>query len=77
MPSPEEDLQAAADRGDLERTTRKALNEQHQQQLVALTNRRWIVMQVVEIAKAGPMTPSQFKELCEYTRDFIAGDPTE
>ena len=66
-----DDLQAAADRGDLERTPRRALNEQHQQAIAALVDKRWIILQAVEIAKATPTTPAQFRELCEFIQKFI------
>ena len=66
-----DDLQAAADRGDLERTTRRAINEQHQQAIASLVDKRWIILQAVEIAKATPTTPDQFRELCNFIREFI------
>lgn len=67
-----EEMQAAADRGDLEHRPRRALNEQHQQQLAALVDKRWVIMQAVEIAKATPTTPAQFRELCEFIQKFIS-----
>ena len=37
------------------------------------TERRWIVMQVKEIATHQQLTPEQFKDLCEYIRAFTTG----
>lgn len=69
------DLQEAADRGDLERTTRRAITEQHQQQLAALVDKRWIIIQAVEIAKTNStITPAEFRELCEFIKEFISSD---
>jgi len=75
----QDELQAAADRGELRRGRLKA-NEQFLA-AVAATERRWIVMQVVEIAKTQAMTPAEFRELCEYLLEFTtpavpAPDPT-
>lgn len=72
MPTPEEDLQQAADRGDLERTSRKQLNEQYQAQLAGLVDKRWIILQAVEIAKASPMSVDDFRQLCEFIQKFIS-----
>jgi len=68
-----DEIQAAADRGELTRGRQKT-NQQFLQ-AVAATERRWIVMQVVEIAKTQPMTPAEFKELCEFVLAFCAPAP--
>jgi hypothetical protein len=68
-----DEIQAAADRGELTRGRQKT-NQQFLQ-AVAATERRWIVMQVVEIAKTQPMTPAEFKELCEFVLVFCAPAP--
>ena len=68
-----DEIQAAADRGELTRGRQKT-NQQFLQ-AVAATERRWIVMQVVEIAKTQPMTPSEFRELCEFVLAFCAPAP--
>jgi hypothetical protein len=68
-----DEIQAAADRGELVRGRQKT-NQQFLQ-AVAATERRWIVMQVVEIAKTQPMTPAEFKELCEFVLAFCAPAP--
>ena len=68
-----DEIQAAADRGELTRG-RQNTNQQFLQ-AVAATERRWIVMQVVEIAKTQPMTPAEFKELCEFVLAFCAPAP--
>ena len=68
-----DEIQAAADRGELVRGRQKT-NQQFLQ-AVAATERRWIVMQVVEIAKTQPMTPAEFKELCEFVLVFCAPAP--
>lgn len=65
-------LQDAADRGDLERTTRRSINEQHQQQLAELVSKRWIIVQATEVAKATGTSVGEFKELCEFIQKFIA-----
>ena len=70
MPSPDEELQALADRGEL----RAKGNEQIRKAL-EVTERRWIVLQAKEIAIHQPMSAAQFKELCEAIRDFCAGEP--
>jgi hypothetical protein len=69
----QDELQAAADRGELHRA--KTKTNQQFLQAVAATERRWIVMQVVEVAKVQPMTPAQFKELCEFVLVFCSGVP--
>jgi hypothetical protein len=66
----EDELQAAADRGELKRSRQKT-NQQFLQ-AVAATERRWIVMQVAEIAKAHPMSADEFKELCDFVLAFCA-----
>jgi len=66
----EDELQAAADRGEL----RVRSNEQLRAQL-AQTERRWIVMQVKEIATHQALTPDQFKDLCNFIREFTQPDP--
>jgi len=68
-----DEIQAAADRGELTRGRQKT-NQQFLQ-AVAATERRWIVMQVVEIAKTQPMTPAEFRELCEFVLAFCAPAP--
>ena len=68
-----DEIQAAADRGELVRGRQKT-NQQFLQ-AVAATERRWIVMQVVEIAKTQPMTPAEFRELCEFVLAFCAPAP--
>ena len=68
-----DEIQAAADRGELTRGRQKT-NQQFLQ-AVAATERRWIVMQVVEIAKTQPMTPAEFKELCEFVLAFCGPAP--
>ena len=68
-----DELQAAADRGELQRGKQKT-NQQFLQ-AVAATERRWIVMQVCEIAKTQPMTPAEFRELCEFVLAFCAPAP--
>ena len=68
-----DEIQAAADRGELTRGRQKT-NQQFLQ-AVAATERRWIVMQVCEIAKTQPMTPSEFRELCEFVLAFCAPAP--
>ena len=68
-----DEIQAAADRGELTRGRQKT-NQQFLQ-AVAATERRWIDMQVVEIAKTQPMTPAEFKELCEFVLAFCAPAP--
>jgi len=66
----QDELQAAADRGDLQRAKQKT----NQQFLaaVAATERRWIVLQVVEIAKAQPMSAQEFRDLCRFILEFTA-----
>jgi hypothetical protein len=74
MTSPDEELQAAADRGELRSKSNEALRKS-----IEATERRWIVMQVKEIAVHQALTPEQFKDLCEYIRAFTAAElrPTE
>jgi hypothetical protein len=67
MNSPEDELQAAADRGELRSKGNEAIRKSIEQ-----TERRWIVMQVKEIAVHQALTPEQFKDLCEYIRQFTA-----
>ena len=69
MASPEEELQAAADRGELATKSNLQIRKAMEQ-----TERRWIVMQVKEIAVHQLLTPEQFKDLCEYIRQFTAGE---
>ena len=72
MPTPEEEMQAAADRGELQTRSNVQIRKQIEQ-----TERRWIVMQVKEIAVAWDgMTAKDFKELCEFIRDFTQLAPT-
>ena len=68
--------QAAADAGELERAPRQALEQKYHQQIQGLVDRRWIVSQVVEIAKhnPAPMTATSFKDWCETIARFIAAD---
>jgi hypothetical protein len=71
MNSPDEELQAAADRGELRSKSNEALRKS-----IEATERRWIVMQVKEIAVHQALSPEQFKDLCEYIRSFtIAAAP--
>jgi hypothetical protein len=70
MPSPEEELQAAVDRGELQARSTTAIKRQFE-----ATERRWIVMQVKEIAVAQGLGPEQFKDLCNYIRSFIQVEP--
>jgi hypothetical protein len=73
MATPEEELQSAVDRGEL----RVKSNEQLRR-AIDTTERRWIVMQVKDIAVHQALTPEQFKDLCEYIRAFTtapAADP--
>jgi hypothetical protein len=60
-------LQAAADRGELVRT--RKVNQEFVQ---AIAERRWVILQVVEIAKARPISPKEFRELCEYIFEFTS-----
>jgi hypothetical protein len=69
----EDELQAAADRGELRRDRAQA-NQQFLQ-AVAATERRWIVLQVVEVAKANPMSPDDFRDLCNFILEFTAAAP--
>ena len=68
-----DEIQAAADRGELTRGRQKT-NQQFLQ-AVAATERRWIVLQVVEVAKANPMSPDNFRELCNFILEFTAAAP--
>lgn len=67
----DDELQAAADRGEL----RGARTPEAYVKALAATERRWIVLQAVEIAKNSPMTPAQFKELCEFMDAFTRPPP--
>jgi hypothetical protein len=72
MTTPEEELQAAVDRGELQAKSTTAIRRQLEQ-----TERRWIVMQVKEIAVAQALSPEQFKELCVWIREFTATEPAQ
>lgn len=61
----EDELQGAADRGELGLKANEKIRRALQQ-----TERRWIVMQVKEIAVAQQLSPSEFKELCEWIAQF-------
>ena len=62
-------MQAAADRGELATKSNLQIRKAMEQ-----TERRWIVMQVKEIATHQSLTPAEFKDLCEYIRLFTAGE---
>ena len=64
-----DELQAAADRGELQRTRQKI----NQELVQAIAERRWAVLQVVEIAKAQNISPKEFGELCDYILQFTTG----
>jgi hypothetical protein len=64
------EMQEAADRGEL---VGFAGSEKVRRQVEA-NERRWIVMQVKDIAVHQQLTPEQFKDLCEYIRQFTAAD---
>lgn len=70
MPSPDEELQAAVDRGELQ-----AKNTTQIKRALEQTERRWIVMQVKEIAVHQAMSPDQFATLCERIWLFISPPP--
>lgn len=71
MPTPEEELQNAVDRGEL----RVKDNVQLKRQIEA-TERRWVVMQVKDIATQKPdWTPAQVLDLCELLWKFITPPP--
>jgi len=66
-----EEMQAAADAGELA-GHRAAQVEQNWQRVIAqLTDRRWIVGKMVEIAVAQNLTPEDFREYCEMTERFL------
>lgn len=65
------ELQNAADRGELAGVRASAAASQWQKTIEVLTDRRWIVGKVTEIAVAHTMTPGDFEQFCKIIAEFI------
>ena len=70
-----DDLQAAADSGELKRANLERDYKIMQENFRQMIDKRWVVTQVVEMAKAShiSMPPDDFKAMCEYIDTFVRG----
>ena len=73
-----EELQAAADSGKLGEQRVALANERWEKVVAQMTDRRWIVSKVVEIAVArGSMPPDEFGAFCEAIAEFISSSASD
>jgi len=69
-----EEMQAAADAGELAGHRAVQVERDWQKVYAQLTDRRWIIGKVVEIAVTRTMSPAEFTAFCDNIARFMAQD---